>query len=178
MKGDKNIIRHSLADGLYVDARLMRTGEDETHFFPFKPTPEECAPRPSLKDLGENGCLEVAVRVKPLDGFILARINMDGIVDVIDDHDMLPKPIEIHEDAELSLSSDPEMADIMPDPDGRYDLRPTMLALFYDAVPNVYSTVPLTKLDGDGYTVYSEDAYEEEEERENVSTNPFSKLLD
>lgn len=177
MSKENNIVRHSLKDGLYIDPRLLRTGEDVTELFPFKPTEKECEPRPSLKNLGENGCLEVQVKVKPLDGFILARIRLDGEVNVIDDHSFELKSIIIEEDAELSLSSDPEMADIMPDADGRYDLRPTILALFYGAVPNVYSTVPLSTIEGDGYTVYSEDEYEKVEEKEtNKGNNPFSKI--
>ena len=56
---EKNVIRHKLSDGLYIDPRLLRTGDNETEYFPFKPTEEECSPRPSVRGFGENGCLEV-----------------------------------------------------------------------------------------------------------------------
>ena len=52
---EKNVIRHKLSDGLYIDPRLLRTGDNETEYFPFKPTEEECSPRPSVRGFGENG---------------------------------------------------------------------------------------------------------------------------
>lgn len=180
MKPEKNVVRHRLKDGLCIDPRLLRNDEDAIEYFPFKPTKEECSPRPSVQGFGENGCLEVVCKVKPLvDGF-LVHVSLKGDVDILDDHDLTMKRLKIDEEADLSLSDDPQMADILPDQDGRYDLKPTLLALFYDAVPAVYSTVPLTRIEGDGFSVYSEDEFKEELERERKKVekgNPFSKLL-
>lgn len=175
---EKNVIRHKLSDGLYIDPRLLRTGDNETEYFPFKPTEEECSPRPSVRGFGENGCLEVVAMVKPMADFLLVEITMKGEVTLLDDHDFTLKNYPIDENCELSLSSDPEMADILPDSDGRYDLKPTLLALFYDAIPPVYSTVPLTKVEGDGYVVYSEDEFEKDYKNltENKQDHPFKNL--
>lgn len=180
MDREKNIVRHSLKDGLYIDPRLIRNDEDEIEYFPFKPTKEECSPRPSVKSFGENGCLEVVCKVKPLDNCFLVHVSLKGAVDLLDDHDLTLKRLKLEEEADLSLSEDPEMADVLPDKDGRFDLKPTLLALFYDAIPPVYSTVPLTKIQGDGFAVYSEDEFKAEQEKEKKKigeNNPFAKLL-
>lgn len=178
MNKESNIIRHALKDGLKIDPRLLRTGEQVTELFPFVPTDDECSPRPSVKGYGKNGCLEVTAKVKPLEECLIVDLILKGNVSIIDDHDLQLKELPVEEDATLSLSSDPEMADILPSSDGTFDLRPTLLALFYDAVPAVYSTVPLTKIAGDGYTVYSEDEFKKEMDGSTVGNNPFLKLKD
>lgn len=179
MKKRGNVVRHSLKDPLSIDPRLLRTGEEEIAYFPFVPTREELSPRPSVKGFGANGCLEVKVVVKPLDGCLLARISLSGTADLLDDHDLTRKEFPFCEEAELSLSSDPQMADVLPSSDGTYDLRPTLLALFYGAIPPVYSAIPLKKVEGEGYAVYSQDEYEKELSRRESrgENNPFSSLL-
>ena len=94
---EKNVIRHKLSDGLYIDPRLLRTGDNETEYFPFKPTEEECSPRPSVRGFGENGCLEVVAMVKPMADFLLVEITMKGEVTLLDDHDFTLKNYPIDE---------------------------------------------------------------------------------
>ena len=98
------------------------------------------------------------------------------LVDLIDDHDNdRIDEIEINDDVEVTiLPGDNESSDIVPDKDGAYDLRGSILALLFSAIPSNYSEVEFKNKDPE-FVVYSDSEYEKEKKK---NTSPFSKLDD
>lgn len=75
----------------------------------------------------------------------------------------------------LLHSENEEENDILPDKDGIYDLRGSVLALMFDAIPKNYSEVPLERYEEDNFVVMSQDEYEREHAK---SSSPFADLDD
>jgi hypothetical protein len=97
-----------------------------------------------------------------------------GTVTLRDAHDGKERTVPIDDSVDAAiLPNDEENSDLLPDPDGTYDLRSTILALLFDAIPKNYSEVPLRRIETDDYVLMSE---EEREREKNAQSNPFSAL--
>ena len=48
---EKNVIRHKLSDGLYIDPRLLRTGDNETEYFHLSLPKKNVLPALASEDL-------------------------------------------------------------------------------------------------------------------------------
>lgn len=97
-----------------------------------------------------------------------------GECSLIDAHDssIIPYILDDSVDVIIAPNSEEEN-DIFPDEDGIYDLRGSVLALLYDAIPKNYSLVELTKIEKDNYVVMSEDEYKKEHQK---NKNAFASL--
>lgn len=73
----------------------------------------------------------------------------------------------------LFHSENEDENDILPDKDGIYDLRGSVLALLFDAIPKNYSEVPLQRYEEDNFVVMSQDEYEREHQK---NASPFRDL--
>lgn len=105
----------------------------------------------------------------------VVNLRVYGKVILLDSHD--PKnhiPYEFDDDMDITVSPlDLDNSDILPDSDGQYDLRGSILALLFDAIPLSYSETELTKIVTDDYILMSE-----EEKRRESHSSPFDVLDD
>lgn len=106
----------------------------------------------------------------------LVTLGLSCVVDLIDDHDNdRIDEVEIQDEVQITiLPGDDENSDILPDKDGSYDLRGSILALLFSAIPENYSEVDL-KNGSDEFRVYSDEEYQEEKKKKN---SPFASLDD
>ena len=136
-------------------------------------TDEERAKFTNVEDFNELSVQETISGNK--DCYVI-RLDLYALVDLIDDHDNdRIDEIEINDDVEVTiLPGDNESSDIVPDKDGAYDLRGSILALLFSAIPSNYSEVEFKNKDPE-FVVYSDSEYEKEKKK---NTSPFSKLDD
>ncbi|MFA6861354.1 MAG: hypothetical protein WCR56_03125 [Bacilli bacterium] len=122
-----------------------------------------------FKDLNIQGFLSGA------SDLYTVKLVCSGQVKVLDAHD--PKRVdEIDLDDETEITIDPhdeENSDVQADKDGVYDLRSSIIALLFDAIPKNYSEIPLKKIVTEDYTLLSESEHDNEKNR---LSNPFSDL--
>lgn len=103
-------------------------------------------------------------------------ISCAGIVHLFDAHDGEKCDVELEDSVDVIIdTSHDENSDILPDEDGLYDLRGSILALLFNTIPQNYSEVELTRVEGNGYILMSEEEYEKERAKQN---NPFAGLDD
>lgn len=100
-------------------------------------------------------------------------LSLNADIDYIDAHDTNRiDELEIENEVELTiLPKDAENSDIVPDKDGIYDLRPSILGLLYSSIPNNYS-----EIDNDSdseFKVMTEEEYQKEKKKSN---SPFALL--
>lgn len=101
------------------------------------------------------------------------ELFVDGEVTLLDSHILKPVPYSFSDSVEVVISEKEEESDIPLDENKEYDLRGSILALIFSCIPDNYSTVELTKIVTDDYTLYSEEEYLKEKQRRN---NPFSDI--
>lgn len=139
---------------------------------PFALTEKEVKYFPNLVDLGDLAFEAKLVNARSVYSLTLTG---NGTIHLKDAHDFKTKPFKVEEEVDLTLSpDDPENTDLETDDDGIYDLRGSLLALLFDAIPKNFSTVPLKRIDTPLFTLMSEDEYNAE--RQNKPSNAFSDL--
>lgn len=114
------------------------------------------------------------IHVDVINSNSIFNLTLTSSADVylIDSHNGEVVKYELDDNVDITINlNDDNDSDILPDNDGIYDLRPCVLALLYNAIPKNYSTIPLKRIDGDCYTIMSQDEYESSK-----SDNPFSNL--
>jgi hypothetical protein len=109
------------------------------------------------------------------DNLYKLTLTCKGSILLRDGHDFKRKDLySLDDQVDLTIDHiDEENSDIHPEPDGSYDLRSSLIALLYDAIPKNYSEIPLKKIVTDDYTLLSE---EENERQKNAGNNPFAVL--
>lgn len=171
------LIDHPAEDQVVFDPRLLRSGAKECHAFPLVLSQAELSAVPEVRALS-NGAARVYCDLTPSEGFILCHMTVKAMVSLIDNHDFKVKKTAVSDDADLALSEDPETADVLPDPNGKYDLRPTALALFYSAIPEGFATKAMKGYKAEGFEIISEDEYLAREAKAAKSIpNAFAKAL-
>lgn len=105
---------------------------------------------------------------------IIVNISFDDDITLIDAHLLTEVKYHLEDDVDVYISKREEDSDILPDKDGIYDLRGSILALLYNGIPNNYSTTALDRIDTDSYILMSEEEYERTREK----NNPFASLDD
>ncbi len=171
----KVTVIHKAGEGVVFDPRLLRSGGKETHVFTLVLTPAELSAVPTVLALTKQPAT-VTCTIDQLDDCLVVNMKVRAQARLLDDHDLKAKPTTLTDTADLVLSTDPDMADIMPGRDGRYDLRPSALALFYAAVPESFSTSGLDRIEGDGYEIVSEAEYAREQQAAETD-RPFAAKL-
>lgn len=169
-------IIHPASDELWLDPRSLRSGRTEVHIFPLLISKQELTAVPAAEGL-ENDTAQVTCTFKVLDDCIVCTMQVDSRVALIDEATLKLTYLDCSDWADLSLSKDPDMADVMPDERGRYDLKPTALALFFSSVPSRYSSNPEASYEGDGFEVISEDEYNRRLASSKKEENPFEQAL-
>ena len=105
---------------------------------------------------------------------VTLTLSIEGECHLRDSHDGSLIEYELDDTVDVLLGSEKEEEnDLFPDEDGIYDLRGSILALFYDAIPKNYSKVPLARIEKDNYVVLSEEEYEKEHQK---ASSPFDVL--
>lgn len=134
--------------------------EDEKRYIPY------------FHDLFET---RIFVDVLNAGNLITLTLTIDGKCHLVDSHDGSIVEYELDDNVDVLLGSEKEEEnDLFPDEDGIYDLRGSILALFYDAIPKNYSNVPLTRIEKDNYVILSQEEYEKEHQK--ASSSPFDVL--
>ena len=137
---------------------LNHKGELDFEIDDFSFTEEEMKYVPYFKDMGDA---YIHVDVFNAHSIVTLTLTVLGNCHLIDAHDgsTIEFPLEDSVDVVINPENEEEN-DIDPDEDGIYDLRGSILALLFDAIPKNYSLVPLTKIEKDNYVVMSQDEYE------------------
>lgn len=154
------------------DINQIINGETE---YEIQLTKKELEAVPNVKSVDELFAYFTAYESE--NGFLI-HLEIEGIIDIFDQNSAGYVKLEIFEKEDIVVSSDESVTDIQEDR-GEYDFYPTILALFYSAVPIRYSSKKLDIEKKDDYTLMSEEAYEqsiEEEEEESQKSNPFASL--
>ncbi len=106
---------------------------------------------------------KISISVLNAGSMMTLSLTVFGECKLVDSHDGNIIPYELDDSVDVIIAPDNEEEnDIFPDDDGIYDLRGSVLALLFDAIPKNYSLVPLKKVECDNYTIISEDDYRKE----------------
>lgn len=134
---------------------LKNNGSFEIDDFHF--TEKENAYVPNFVDMGEA---LIHVDVLNAVSVLTLTLSVSGPCVLKDSHTGENINYELDDSVDVLISKDKEEeSDIEPDSDGIYDLRGSVLALLFDAIPKNYSEVPLTSYGKDNYVVMSEEEY-------------------
>lgn len=137
---------------------ITSDGNFEFEIENFAFTDEELKYLPYFKDMGDA---YIHVSVFNAHSMVTLTLTVLGPVHLVDSHDgsIIEYDLDDSVDVVINPENDEEN-DIMPDEDGIYDLRGSILALLFDAIPKNYSLVPLTKVEKDNYVIMSQEEYE------------------
>ncbi len=128
----------------------------------------------NFPDLVSMDDLELTAHISGASDLYTLTLSAEGTITVRDVHDGKHKKLDIEDSMEATIApKDPDNSDLLPEPDGNYDLRSAILALLFDCIPTNYSSVPLKRVETADYVLISEDEYEEEKKNR---TNPFSSI--
>lgn len=137
----------------------------------FEMTAEERASFPNLLALDD---FSISAKISAASDYYTVSLNIRGVALVKDAHDGATRTLNIDDGVDVVIAPhDEEASDLLPDGDGEYDLRPAILALLYDAIPDSYSEVPLTKVVTDDFVLMSEEEYQAIQAKKN---NPFAHI--
>ncbi|MFA6796923.1 MAG: hypothetical protein WCR63_05100 [Bacilli bacterium] len=112
------------------------------------------------------------------DNGYLVHVEIEGVINVLDQFTAKYSPLEISEKEDIIISEDSSVTDIQMKR-GEFDFFPVLLALFYSAVPLRYSSKKIEYEENEGYTLMSEDAFDEiskKSEKKEEKNNPFASL--
>lgn len=162
----KNIDRRIL-----VDLSRYQSSSFEEMPIEFELLDEEKKTFPNLISLDE---LSLSAKITASSDYYTLALSVKGSARVRDAHNGVERTLPFDDGFDLVIAPhDEESSDILPDEDGQYDLRGSILALLYDAVPDSYSEVPLTEVKTDDFILMSEEEYAKRQEKKN---NPFAAL--
>lgn len=176
VKDSKGRIVHPADSECLVDPRNIRQSS-ETHLYKVLIDKSVLEAVPGvLAVTGDE--VRVTCVFKPLDDCIVCSMKVVSEISILDEHDLKSKKLTVSDADDLTLSPDPDTGDILPDARGRYDLKPSVLALFFSSVPSQFSTTHQKAIEGNGYEILSEDEFKKREARGDYADNPFSVLKD
>lgn len=133
------------------------TSHDEFDIEGFEFTPSEHKYVPNFVDMGD--CV-IHVEVLNAISMMTLTLSLEGACHLRDEHDGSIIEYELEDSVDVIIAPESEEDnDIEPDEDGVYDLRGSILALLFDAIPKNYSEVPLKKIEKDNYVVMSQEEY-------------------
>lgn len=154
-----------------LDLSTLKEGHE--YDLPFSLTDKEKGYFPNLLSLGDTSFVLMVQSLGTISSFVLKGV---GVLLLQDAHNLEERNYSFSDSVEITIqSSDEENSDILPDSDGLYDFRGAILALLFNAIPQNYSEVPLTKIEHENYVLMSEDEYEKEKK---ARSNAFSALDD
>lgn len=153
------------------DPSLVKDGEE--YNIDFALTEKEKKYFPNLISMDS---LVFTLAVEGTSAIMHLLISCSGTVVLSDAHDGKERTLEVMDTVDVTIDpSNDENSDILPDEDGLYDLRGSVLALLFNCIPQNYSEVELTRIDGNGYVLMSEEEYEKEKKKRKSA---FSALDD
>lgn len=130
-------------------------------------TQEELKYIPNFVSLDEA---QIFVSVLNAGNMITLTLHVEGNCLLKDAHNGEEIPYDLSDSVDVIIAPDnQEENDIFPDSDGIYDLRGSVLALLFDAIPKNYSEVPLETYSKDNYVVMSQEEYEKTHKQKNNS---------
>jgi len=172
MQKEKTII-HNDESELLFSPKILKNNIQETHRFNLVITDDELKAVPEVLKLYYDHA-RVYCTFKLTGDYVICHMEVKAKINIIDNHDFKEKSLIVFDFDDLTLSTDEEVSDIMPDRNGCYDLRPVALALFYSAVPGDYSTGKLNTYRNEWVEVITEEEYNSR--ISNKKNNPFYKL--
>ena len=156
---------------ILVDLSRYQTSSFEEIPVEFELLDEEKKTFPNLISLDE---LVLSAKITSASDYYTISLALKGSARVRDAHNGVERTLPFDDDFDLVIAPhDEESSDILPDEDGQYDLRGSILALLYDAIPDSYSEVPLTEVKTDDFVLMSEEEYAKKQAKKN---NPFAAL--
>jgi len=140
-------------------------------------TEKELKAVPNVKSVEE---LYATFTTYEVENDYVVHVEVEGTVSIIDHVTTKLTSLEVKDSEDVTISDDAERTDIVFN-QGAYEFYPTVLALFYAAVPVRYSAKDVDYQEKDAYTYMTEDKYEVAhekivEEGEGSAPNPFKKL--
>ncbi len=156
-------------DRIAID--LLSLKEGNVYDLDFELTDKEKKYFPNLLSLNDTA---FALEVLSLGKISSLVVTVNGDITLLDAHDLSQRAYHLDDSVEITIATDNEdNSDLLPDDDGLYDLRGSLLALLFNDIPQNYSEVPLTKIEHENYVLMSEEEYEEEKKKR---SNAFSDL--
>jgi len=140
-------------------------------------TQKELKAVPNVKSVEE---LYATFTTYEVENDYVVHVEVEGKINIIDHITTKLTSLEIKDSEDVTISDDAESTDIVFN-QGSYEFYPTVLALFYAAVPVRYSSKDVDFQEKDTYTYMTEDKYEvthevNDEENESSTPNPLKKL--
>ncbi len=158
-------------DRIAID--LLSLEEGNEYDLDFELTEKEKKYFPNLLSINDTTFVLRVLSLGKLSSLVLL---VEGDITLTDAHDLSERSYHLDDSVEITIATDNEdNSDILPDEDGLYDLRGSLLALLFNDIPQNYSEVPLTKIEHENYVLMSEEEYEEEKKKRK-NTNAFSDL--
>lgn len=162
----------SLSDNRIVFDPTRMSYSEEEYQLDFTLTEEEKKSFPNLVSMDD---VKYFLKAEEASGYYSLNLRAVGDVILKDSHNGEERTIRLDDDADITLvPSKPEESDLEPDADGVYDLRGSILAILFNAIPKNYSTVILSKTFGENYVLMSEEEYYKEKMEK--KSNAFSDL--
>ena len=123
---------------------LLSLKEGNEYDLDFELTEKEMKYFPNLLSLNDS---VFVLDVIALGALTTVSISVNGDITLLDAHDQKERDYHLDDSVELTISTeDEENSDLLPDEDGLYDLRGSILALLFNAIPQNYSEVPLKRI--------------------------------
>jgi hypothetical protein len=133
------------------------SSHDEFDIDEFQFTESEHKYLPNFVDMGDA---YIHVEVLNAISMMTLTLTLEGACHLKDEHDGSIIEYELEDSVDVIIAPESEEDnDIEPDEDGVYDLRGSILALLFDAIPKNYSETPLESYQKDNYTVMSQEEY-------------------
>lgn len=99
------------------------------------------------------------------------KMSVHAELELLDDHTFKLVPFTATDQEDIILRSE-DKENCVEKEGNEYDLRPSLLAVFFSLVPTSYSIAPLKKIETDDCIIYSQEEYE----KTRRSNNPFSDI--
>ncbi len=150
---------------------LLSLKEGDAYDLDFELTEKEKKYFPNLLSLNDSSYVLEVLSLGKLSSLVVSVV---GDVTLLDAHDGAERTYHLDDSVEITIATDDdENSDILPDDDGLYDLRGSILAILFNSIPQNYSEVPLTKIVHENYVLMSEEEYEAEKKKR---SNAFADL--
>lgn len=135
------------------------------------------AEKKAFPNLIEFTSLDISAKVTAANEYFTVSLFAKGEAKVKDAHGGEIRTLPIEDGVDVLIApSDLEQSDILPDVDGVYDLRGSILAVLFDAIPDTYSETPFERVETEDYVLMSQEEYEKIRKQREKEDNPFASL--
>lgn len=143
---------------IYIDFNLAKTSKESEVFDIELTEPEKSV----ISNLDHFEHIEAYYTINGSDNFYHGDCYIKGLCYLIDSRDISKKvPYEFNNDVDYQIQiDDEENSDLLPEDNGKYDMRTVILALIYDAIPSFYTDTKLEDNNGEGVNFLTEEEFD------------------